>query len=184
MKRAFIFGDLIKHWIDRGDDYTPIWIKFPYGSAFRAHCGPTYNVLCCGINYPYILKNFIPKRLRQLDSVNITSMECSADFIVCACSDGKLLNIPLRDIDNFTVESTIVDYMNDLFVTHISMSKEDAFLLVNIDSIESKEKYNLLPEHVPFYQPLNIVLAHVENIPIHSTPHFLLTDQTIDSLNL
>lgn len=176
-KRAFLFGNLI-------DNYTPIWVKFAFSSGYRAYCGPTYDILCCGINIPYFLTNLNPKRLRQLDSVNVTSMGCSADFIVCACDDGKLLTIPLHQMDHFTVESTTIEHMNDINVTHISVSNEDVFLLVNIDSVESNEKYHLLPEYVPFYQPLDIVLAHIKNMPDDTTPHFLRIDQTFASLQL
>lgn len=184
MKRAFVFGGLTNQWLSPEADCTPIWIKFSYSSAYRVFCGPSYDVLLCGINYPYLLENGNAKPLKQLDSVYVKTMGCCADFIICACSEGKLLILRLSEIDNFTVDSTIVDYMNGLQVTHISVSNEDTFLLVNIDSDESTGKYYLLPEYLPFYQPINIVLAHIKNIPIDSTPHFVHMDQTMDSLNL
>lgn len=94
-KRAFVFGS--SH---QGDDHAPRLIESPYG-AYRAYGGPNYDVLCCGINYPYFVRDLSPKPMQQLDKVNVTSMGCGADFIVCACSGGKLLIIPLRDMDNF-----------------------------------------------------------------------------------
>lgn len=180
-KRAFIFGDLI----ERGDDYSPVWLKFAYGSAYRAYCGPTYSVLCCGINFPYYVDSLKPKPLQQLNSVNVTSIGCAADFVVCACSDRKLLIIPLRDLDNFTVQSTVVEEMNDFHITHISVCNEDVYVLIDIDSIENHEKFQALPKYVPFHQPLDFVLAHIKNMPSDTEPpHFLRTDLTFDSLQM
>lgn len=182
VKRAFIFGDLAHQWVDGGNDCTPVWMKFPHGSAYRAFCGPKYYVLFCGINYPYLFHNDKLRPLDQLDRVNVIKMACSANFIVCACSDGKLMIIRESEMENFTIESTVVDYMNNLHITHISVSNEDIFLLA--DSIGSEATLSALPEYVPFDQPINVVLSHIENIPKDSNPHFLRIDQRIDSLNL
>lgn len=179
-KKAFIFGDLAHQWIDTGEQSTPVWMKIRCGSAYRAFCGPTYDVIFCGINYPYLSQNGSVQPLEKLDRVFVSSMACSQDSIVCACSDGKLLIICQSELNNFTIESTVV--MDNLHITHISVSNDDIFLLA--DSTESERTLTALPEYAPFDQPLNIVLSHIKNIPADSIPHFLRMDQTFDSMNL
>lgn len=133
------------------------------------------------MNEPYFLGNGLakPMPLRQLRDSFVNCMDCSSESIICGCDDRRILTLRLSGVD----DCSVVDQINDLDVTHISMSDEFTFCLVNVDDSTSREMFFQQPEYMPHHQSLNFVLTYIKNIPSDTTPHFLRTD-SLDSLNL
>lgn len=52
---------------------------------------------------------------------------CAADFVVWACSDGKLTCIALCDLPNFFVDSTTFEHMNGFQMVLNSSDSIDPF---------------------------------------------------------
>lgn len=100
--------------------WVPRWIRpltNAFGCANRVFSGPDYNVVFCGLNFPFFFgkNNTFPVPIDKLDGVNVKNMMCLRETILCTDSDGNLLALSPNEVHNADSPNVYVDGSFNIF---------------------------------------------------------------------